>query len=130
MQMIFSLMLIYLSVHSLVNAFNLSSWVILHKCWVFLFQFLLSCFRVFNIFRAFISIIIILFFKINFKKKKKINSLFVLINSFYDSVYIIALNLVWIALETSEGVSHRRFFSLLYCNSLFSMNLPLDAFSA
>ena len=64
------MMLIYLSVHSLVKALNLSSWVILHKYWVFLFQFLLSCFKAFNISGAFISIIIIIFFKINFLKKK------------------------------------------------------------
>ena len=63
------------------------------KYWVFLFQFLISCFRDFNIFHAFISIIIIIFFKINFLKEI-VNSLFVLKNSLNNSVYIIILNLV------------------------------------
>ena len=66
----FSLILIYLSVHSLVKAFNLSFWVILQIIDFFSFNFLLSCFRVFNIFGAFISIIIIIFLKVNFFLKK------------------------------------------------------------
>ena len=106
MQMILqniSLLLTHLSVHTLVKAFSFLNYFT--KYLVFFFQFLLSIFGAFNIFHAFISIIIIIFFKIFFFKITIIIinflslSLFVLKNSFNNSVFIIALNLVSLLLQ-------------------------------
>ena len=125
MQMILQNISLILTVHSLVKAFNLSSWVILQNIEFFSFNF---CYRVLGLwtFFALLSQLLSFFSKINFFLKKIINSVFVLRNCFNNSVDVIALNLVWIAFETNEGVSHRRFFGFSYYNSLFLMNLPFD----
>ena len=72
-----------------------------------------------------------LFFKINFlktkNKKKGINNyLFVLKDSFDNSVYIIALNSASLLLKPMREFPIEDFFSFPYYNSLFLMNLPLD----
>ena len=101
MQMILqniSLILIYLSVHSLIKAFKLSSRVILQNIEFFSFSF---CYHVVGLlnFLGFYLNYYYHFFKDKLKKK---STLFVLKNSFNNSVYMIALNLVSLLLKPTR----------------------------